>query len=275
MTRDRLGELQTTLPRFNSMELAVVGNPENMTAFLDKVTTADTGIKKVNESLLYIDQLHRRGLDAVTDEQGKRALQDLDHATSNTRQMLTHVTAQLQQLDHDLVTHLPNTTATDQAVCSAQLRNLKRKAAETLREYQDMEARYAAKQRAQLERQIRIVQPHATQADIDQLLESGDLSKVFAQEMVQSSRMQDAAQALQQVQSRSDELRRIEQTIADLAQMFADVSQMIEQQGLQVDQTVVHIDNTATQLQKGTTAIDGAITHRRSSIKVQPINLGP
>ncbi|WAQ86217.1 hypothetical protein PtA15_6A849 [Puccinia triticina] len=64
---------------------------------------------------------------------------------------------------------------------------------------------------------------------------------VFQQALASSNRMGSARNALKEVQSRAEDIKRIEQTISELAQMFNDMATMVEEQDVKVQ----HIEKQA------------------------------
>lgn len=58
---------------------------------------------------------------------------------------------------------------------------LKKKFIETIQRYQDIERTYQQKYRQRVERQIKIVQPNATQDEIERVLDSDEPTQIFAQ----------------------------------------------------------------------------------------------
>lgn len=58
---------------------------------------------------------------------------------------------------------------------------LKKKFIETIQRYQDIERTYQQKYRQRVERQIKIVQPNATQDEIERVLDSDEPPQIFAQ----------------------------------------------------------------------------------------------
>jgi syntaxin 1B/2/3 len=73
---------------------------------------------------------------------------------------------------------------------------------------------------------LHIARPDASRADIDKAIDSRS-GPVFAQEML-SSRIGEQRRALQEVQGRHEELRKMEKSIEELAQLFQDMQLLLE-----------------------------------------------
>ena len=101
--------------------------------------------------------------------------------------------------------------------------------------YQEVEKAYRTKYRQRTERQLRIVKPDATQAELQSALE-GEASgqQIFSQALMNSNRQGEARGALREVQERHTDIQRIERTITELAALFQEMSILVEQQDEQL-----------------------------------------
>lgn len=76
---------------------------------------------------------------------------------------------------------------------------------------------------------------------------------------MQTNRSGQARAVLHEVQSRHDDIKKIENTILDLHQLFVDMQMMVEQQGVVLDQIEVHAESTAHDLEQGNMNVARAI----------------
>jgi syntaxin 1B/2/3 len=76
---------------------------------------------------------------------------------------------------------------------------------------------------------------------------------------MQTNRSGQARAVLNEVQSRHDDIKKIEKTILDLHQLFMDMQMMVEQQGVVLDQVEVHAESTAHDLEQGNRDVARAI----------------
>jgi syntaxin 1B/2/3 len=95
--------------------------------------------------------------------------------------------------------------------------------------------------------------------DIDRVLDSDEASQIFTQSLMQTNRSGQASAVLNEVQSRHDDIKKIEKTILDLHQLFMDMQMMVEQQGAVLDQIQVHAESTAHDLEQGNRDVARAI----------------
>lgn len=88
---------------------------------------------------------------------------------------------------------------------------------------------------------------------------------------MQSSRSGQAKAVLSEVQSRHDDIKKIEKTILELHQLFVDMQMMVEQQAETLTQIETHAENTVVDLETGNKDIDRAIVSARSTRTVKCI----
>jgi syntaxin 1B/2/3 len=88
---------------------------------------------------------------------------------------------------------------------------------------------------------------------------------------MQSSRSGQAKAVLSEVQSRHDDIKKIEKTILELHQLFVDMQMMIEQQAETLNQIETHAENTVVDLEQGNKDIDKAIVIAKSTRAVKCI----
>merc|ERR1719482_1632854 len=92
-------------------------------------------------------------------------------------------------------------------------------------------SRYKNKYREKVERQYRIVKPHATKEEIDEAFDSGSQQpELFTQQILQGPGHAAARSALADIQERHRDITRLETSIAELHQLFLDMSVLVESQ---------------------------------------------
>lgn len=82
---------------------------------------------------------------------------------------------------------------------------------------------------------------------------------------MQNSRSGQAKAVLSEVQTRHDDIKRIQKTIMELAQLFEDMQMMVEDQGKVMDQIEQHAETTHADIEQGVTHISKAIVLARST----------
>ncbi|CAG8637028.1 7557_t:CDS:1, partial [Paraglomus occultum] len=131
---------------------------------------------------------------------------------------------------------------------------LSEKFSRILDEYRTLEGGYMKQQKARMARQYKVVNPQATQAEIDNYVANSSNEPIFQQALAQTGAARDA---LVEVRKRHDDIKQIESTIAELAQLFEEMQFLVDQQDAvvvdieqHVESTVGKIDNAQEQLDK-------------------------
>lgn len=88
---------------------------------------------------------------------------------------------------------------------------------------------------------------------------------------MQTNRSGQARAVLNEVQSRHDDIKKIERTILELHQLFMDMQMMIEQQGEVLTQIEVHAETAAQDLEQGNKDVSRAIVSAKATRAVSRI----
>lgn len=195
-------------------------------------------------------------LPSAEDPQAVALTRDLTQLTSDTRAFYSSIKNRIQVLaqgNANLRALIPagqsqyNLSLDDVDVRQTQVDALKERFKDAIQRYAEVERDNRAKNRARMERQVKIVNPGLTQGEISDVVrnaEEGGGNALFSQAVCRSSaffhhaqlltflrveqllhgqRSHAARGALREVESRAAELARIEQTLTELAQLFNDV----------------------------------------------------
>jgi len=223
--------------------------------FLSRVDFAKTEIRNLSKNIQDIASLHQKALSSP-DNSTSAQLEDL---VTQTQLKNTQIRDQIKFLEADAVKTQDGT----KSVKSRQAKQLKGEFEKSLKDYQQEEVAYRQRYRDQIARQYRIVNPEATEAEVQEASEMDWGSEGVFQTALKSNRTGQATSVLGAVRARHNELQRIEVTLTDLAAMFADMAQIVEAQ----DPVIEHTENNAIQttqdVSNGVVQIDKANEHAR------------
>ncbi|GAA6013834.1 hypothetical protein JCM8202_000830 [Rhodotorula sphaerocarpa] len=202
--------------------------------------------------------------------------EDLDRQTTAARGLFTSIqrrVRELEQGDANLRVLIPaglsELSLQDVSVRQQQVGLVKGRFKEMIHRYAETEREHRAKQRARVERQLRVVSPNLPPEEMRDLVdraEAGESTAIFAQ-AASKHRLQVARGALREVQNRAAELARIEQTLIELAQLFQDMAVIVEAQDVviaDIEQTAVGV---STDMEKGVEQVQTAVGHARNARK--------
>lgn len=131
--------------------------------FLSKVQSLRNDIKSLTDDVDYIGQLHQRTLGS-TDGQAR---EQLEQYVSQTQIRNTAIKDGIKGLERDLA----RTTDSSRNTKNTQLQSLKTFFKSELDKYQSIERDYQHRYREQIARQYRIVNPEATEDEVQQATE--------------------------------------------------------------------------------------------------------
>jgi len=199
-------------------------------------------IKKTMASIRYnirqIEQSHGECLTAVSADQGRESTERLEELMRTTNGMATQVRNRLKSMDVENKEYArSNVGASEARIRSNMHGTLTRKFVDLMAEYQELQTKYKNKYRERVERQYKIVKPHASKDEIDAAFDSGDSQdNVFTQQILQGPGHAAARSALADIQERHKDITRLETSIQELHQLFLDMSVLVESQGELLDQ---------------------------------------
>ncbi|GAA5803962.1 t-SNARE [Helicostylum pulchrum] len=213
--------------------------------------------KKIVNNITLIEELHGSALSNINDEQSEENAYRLEKVIKSTTKLNNQCKNKIKAIE--LSNARMPLSAGDLPMRKTQHSALKKKFIETIQRYQDIERTYQQKYRQRVERQIKIVQPNATQDEIERVLDSDEPPQIFAQSLMQSNRSGQARQVLTEVQSRHDDIKKIEKTILELHQLFVDMQMMIEHQAETITQIETHAESAKVDLEHGVQDVERAI----------------
>lgn len=223
--------------------------------FLGRVDFAKSEIRTLSSNIQEIASLHQRALSSPDSSSSAQ----LENLVTQTQLKNTQIRDQIKYLELDAVKTQDGT----KSVKARQAKQLKGEFEKSLKEYQQEEVAYKQRYRDQIARQYRIVNPEATEAEVQEASELDWGSEGVFQTALKNNRSGQASSVLGAVRARHNELQRIEATLTELAAMFADMAQIVEAQDPVVEHTEQNAIKTAEDVDKGNTEIDKANEHAR------------
>jgi t-SNARE complex subunit (syntaxin) len=144
---------------------------------------------------------------------------------------------------------------------------LTKKFMDCMKDYQKAQQKYKADMKNKVKRQVQIVNPEASEADIDAVMRAGgDQGSIY-----KSAILQGADQSIKDVylncQDKYQDVLRLEQSVAELHQMFLDLALLVEQQGEMLDQIEFQVRSAADYVEQGNVEVQKAIKSQASARK--------
>ncbi|PFH50655.1 hypothetical protein AMATHDRAFT_60616 [Amanita thiersii Skay4041] len=236
----RQGQQQThELSTLNTPPAANGQSSSAVPAFLEEISSIQGGIDQLHRNVATIEALHLRVADTI-DDGTSRASQELDKIKSETRSLTTSLKDRIKKLET-----VP--AGTDAKIRQNQVALLRSKFLEAIQNYQRVEQDFRKRSKQRVERQLKIVKPDATAEEVNAVIEGGG-DQIFTDALTVSTRYGESRAAYRDVQQRQQDLRKMEETLAELAQLFNDMSILVQQQ----DDTINMIETEAKDVEANT-----------------------
>jgi len=224
-------------------------------AFLERVDFAKSEIRTLSSNIQEIASLHQRALSSPDSSSSAQ----LENLVTQTQLKNTQIRDQIKYLELDAAKTQDGT----KSVKARQAKQLKTDFEKSLNDYRAEEVAYRQRYREQIARQYRIVNPEASESEVNEASELDWGSEGVFQTALKSNRSGQASSVLGAVRARHNELQRIEATLTELAAMFADMAQIVEAQDPVVEHTEQNAIQTQEDVNKANVQIDKANEHAR------------
>ncbi|KAI3365459.1 hypothetical protein L3Q82_010546 [Scortum barcoo] len=129
-----------------------------------------------------------------------------------------------------------------------------------------IQAQYRDRNVERIQRQLKITGTNVTDKELDTMLESGQ-TDVFTQNILIDA--QATKQALNEIESRHDEILKLEKSIKDLHDMFQYLAMEVEAQGEMVNRIETNIKQSTDYVEKAKKNTEQAVTYNNRARKVQ------
>lgn len=247
---------------------AMQDNVEHSQAGGDFVTFMN-GINQINVELddythliNQIDSNQKRLLTEVNEDQELALRQHLDSLISRA--------SDLQYQLRNKIKSAQQQGASDSSK-QAQAENSRQRFLKLIQDYRIIEANYKEQNKDQAKRQYRIIQPEATDDEVEAAISDVGGQQIFSQALLNANRRGEAKTALAEVQARHQELLKLEKTMAELTQLFNDMEQLVIEQQENIEVIDKNVEEAQQDVEQGVghtnKAVKSARRARRNKIR--------
>lgn len=235
-------------------------------------------MRSLDADIQQVAALHQRALTSSD----TAAQQHLESLVAQTQLKNTSIRDQIRTLKGDA----ERTTDGSHGLKARQVEALSKDFKAELQRYIDEESQYKERYREQIARQYRIVNPEASDQEVQQAADADWGNEGIFQTAVssthprfcllcailtltlylqlKSNRGGQATAVLGNVRARHNELMKIEQSIIELANLFQDLDTLVVQQDPIIQRADEQVQQTNDHLDKGNAEVDKGIKHARS-----------
>ncbi|RLN92406.1 hypothetical protein BBJ28_00017033 [Nothophytophthora sp. Chile5] len=151
---------------------------------------------------------------------------------------------------------------------------LTKKFMDAMKDYQKAQQKYKSDMKNKVKRQVQIVKPDASEAEIDAVMRSGDPGSIYKSAILQGGAAESITDVFLHCQDKYQDVLRLEQSVAELHQMFLDLALLVEQQGELLDQIDFQVRTAANYVEQGNQEVQKAIAYQKSHRKKMCCLLG-
>jgi syntaxin 1B/2/3 len=222
---------------------------DNISGFLNETTEIEQTITNAKTNIARIQEFQVQILNSTSTTQEDVTIKERERLIFNTRNLLVECKDRIRNIQYDNARL--SSTDPNFGIRQQRFEYLRTKLSSVLEEYRQAESNFMKQTKDRMARQYKVVNPNATQQEIDDYVSNSDSQPIFQQALLRTN---EAKSALAEVQKRHEDIKNIENTIAELVTLFQELHLQVEAQ----DQTIVSIvDNAESTAEKtGKTAED-------------------
>ncbi|PVU90051.1 hypothetical protein BB561_005045 [Smittium simulii] len=268
MSRDRYEELRAIRKESLAQEQFPGYNTEKaeLEPFYQNASEVEDRIEKMRALVNKVSGMHEENLVAVNATREKEVDKNINILNMEIRSEMSKIKLRIKEIG--VMANESSNNTGDVAVKRGRHMALLKKFREEIEYTRNRESDSKQKYRSRIAKQIRIVDPMATEEQIDQAIESGAAQSIFQLSSMNYEGQARAKQTLEQVEMRNEELKKIEKNILDLNEMFIEVQDMTIKQQEGINNIENAVQSTADYTVVANENIDSAVVYRRSSRKV-------
>ncbi|GIZ40592.1 hypothetical protein CKM354_000392500 [Cercospora kikuchii] len=227
--------------------------------FLSRVEAVKADIRTLTTHVGQIASLHQRALSSPDSTSSSQ----LESMITQTQVLNTSIKDQIKFLETDAA------RSKDNQVKNTQVGQLKTSFTKQLQEYRVEEANYEKRYREQIARQYRIVNPEATESEVQEAANADWGNEGVFQTALKTNRSATANTVLGAVRARHNDIQKIEKTLIELNQLMEDLATAVVLQEEPIQQAELHTTNVKNDTEAGNVQLDKGIESARRARKLK------
>uniref|UniRef100_A0A3Q2YZH6 Syntaxin 2 n=1 Tax=Hippocampus comes TaxID=109280 RepID=A0A3Q2YZH6_HIPCM len=155
-----------------------------------------------------------------------------------------------------------NRSSVDFRIQKTQHTVLSRKFVEVMTQYNETQVSFRERSKGRIQRQLEITGRVTTNEELEDMLESG-IPSIFTSDIISDSKI--TRQALDEIESRHQDIIRLESSIRELHVMFMDMAMLVETQGEMVNNIENNVSNAAEYICRAKEETKKAVRYQKKS----------
>lgn len=251
----------TTTKHMNQIS-TIQNNSNDFIQFMNNINSINENLNHYESIINNIDSLHKNLLTQVSEEKEIEIRHQLDNLISQASNLQYQLKTDIKSAQQD---------GLHDANKQAQAENSRQKFLKLIQDYRIIDSNYKDENKEQAKRQYKIVQPEATEEEVEAAISDVGGQQIFSQALLNANRRGEAKTALAEVQARHQELLKLEKTMAELTQLFNDMEQLVIEQEENIEVIDKNVENAQQDIEQGVghtnKAVKSAKRARRNKIR--------
>uniref|UniRef100_A0A3B5M5H6 Syntaxin-1A n=1 Tax=Xiphophorus couchianus TaxID=32473 RepID=A0A3B5M5H6_9TELE len=190
------------------------------------------------------------------DEKTKAELEDL---MADIKKLANKIRSKLKSIQQTIEQEEgQNRSSADLRIRKTQHSTLSRKFVEVMSEYNTTQSDYRERCKGRIQRQLEITGRNTTNEELESMLES-DNPAIFTSGIIMDNITQ---QAMNEIETRHNEIIKLENSIRELHDMFMDMAMLVESQGEMIDRIEYNVDHSVDYVER-------AVSDTKKAVKYQ------
>lgn len=253
------------------IEMEDMGNvaPEGqMGEFHERMKRVSAAMKEMEGNVGKLRDEYANSLRATTSSSTKVIKQKIGRLIDETRTATKEIKSQLDSLQEETRTlKEQNGNTAEVRIKEQQHATMMKQFVAILQDYQNVQDQFRNDSKDRIERQVKIVNPNATDQEIEELLQKRDLTSqdVFKTDLLTSAQRSHLESIYAEVTETHRDVMELEYQFRDLHEMFVDFSTLVHQQDELVDCISTQVTNALEFVEKGRTHIKTTRKYQKKS----------
>ncbi|CAG5920900.1 syntaxin-2 isoform 1-T1 [Menidia menidia] len=260
--RDRLAELTASSPQAEEENAVPVDCSDSfMEGFFRRVEEVRGLIDKISYQVEEVRKMHSMILSAPHPDD--RTKDQLSALTNDIKGNANVVRTKLKFMEQSMPTDdVANRSSIDFRIQKTQHTVLSRKFVDVMTQYNETQVSFRDRSKGRIQRQLEITGRVTTNEELEDMLESGSPS-IFTSDIISDSQI--TRQAVNEIESRHQDIMRLESSIRELHAMFMDMAMLVETQGDMVNNIENNVSNAAEYVYRGKEETKKAVRYQKKS----------
>ncbi|XP_071986818.1 syntaxin-3-like isoform X3 [Engystomops pustulosus] len=227
-----------------------------MDDFFAQIEEIRQNIEKISESVNETKRLHSVILSAPLPEQ--KTTDELENLSLEIKKAANNVRSRLKSMEQSIEQDNIQSSA-DLRIRKSQHSVLSRKFVDVMTKYNEAQVDFRERSKWRIQRQLEITGKSTTDAELEEMLESGN-PNIFTSGILCDSQI--SRQALSEIESRHRDIVRLESSLKELHDMFLDIAMLVENQGALIDRIENNMDESVG-------FVERAVADTKKAVKYQ------